>query len=262
MSDKTTAIDPLLAQVRIVLVETSHPGNIGAAARAMKTMGLSQLWLVAPQKFPCMEATVRASGADDLLAGAQVTETLEQALAGCGVVYGTSARTRSIEWPTYTPWEVAQRVLVGDADQPAEAARGEVAIVFGRENSGLDNDELEQCGARVNLPTNPAYSSLNLASAVQVLAYELSSTHKRSGVAPAAASADKDPLATQRELDGFFAALEQFITDIEYFDPAKPKQLIRRLHRLFNRARLSRSEVQIWRGIITAANKAIGRRGD
>lgn len=258
MSDNTTLIDPLLAQIRIVLVETSHPGNIGAAARAMKTMGLSQLWLVNPKQFPCAQATVRASGADDLLARAQVTETLEQALAGCGVVYGTSARMRSIDWPTFAPWEVAQRILQGSEDTPAEALRGEVAIVFGRENSGLDNSELEQCGARVNLPTNPEFSSLNLASAVQVLAYELSCFNKRGNPAVVAAEHSKDPLATQEELSGFFVALERFITDIEYFDPAKPKQLIRRLHRLFNRAALSRTEVQIWRGIITAANKALG----
>ncbi len=260
MSDKTTLIDPLLAQVRIVLVETSHPGNIGAAARAMKTMGLSQLCLVNPKQFPCAEATVRASGADDLLARAHVSETLEQALEGCGMVYGTSARSRSIDWPTFSPWDVAQRVLHGTEDAPAEALRGEVAIVFGRENSGLDNEELELCSARVLLPTNPDFSSLNLASAVQVLAYELS-THSKRGQAEVHNHVDEtyDPLATQGELQGFFAALEKYITDIDYFDPAKPKQLIRRLHRLFNRASMSRSEVQILRGIITAANKAIGK---
>ncbi len=260
MSDKTTIIDPLLAQVRIVLVETSHPGNIGAAARAMKTMGLSQLWLVTPKQFPCAEATVRASGADDLLARARVTETLSEALTGCSAVYGASARMRSIDWPTYSPWELADRVLRGSDGEAAEAERGEVAIVFGRENSGLDNQELELCGARVNLPTNPDFSSLNLASAVQVLAYELSTNNKRGAPAVTTVAADefqRDPLATHDELQGFFAALEKYITDIEYFDPAKPKQLIRRLHRLFNRAAMSRSEIQILRGIITAANKAM-----
>ena len=255
----TTSIDPLLSHVRIVLVETSHPGNIGAAARAMKTMGLSQLWLVKPKQFPCAEATVRASGADDVLARAQVTETLEQALSGCGMVYGTSARMRSIDWPTYAPWEVAQRVLRGSEDAPAEALRGEVAIVFGRENSGLDNEELELCAARVLLPTNPDFSSLNLASAVQVLAYELSSYNKRDVAAVAKPEDGWDPLATQDEMNGFFSAFEKYITDIDYFDPAKPKQLIRRLHRLFNRAAMSRSEVQIMRGIITAANKMMGQ---
>jgi len=256
LTDKTTQVDPLLSQVRIVLVETSHPGNIGAAARAMKTMGLSQLWLVNPQQFPCAEATARASGADDLLARAQVTDTLEQALSGCGSVYGTSARSRSIDWPTYAPWEAAERMLVGSDDFAAETERGDVAIVFGRENSGLDNHELEQCAARVLLPTNPDFSSLNLASAVQVIAYELSTFRKRGNVQlQAPVGVERDPLASQEELSGFFAALETFITDIEYFDPAKPKQLIRRLHRLFNRAAMSRSEVQIMRGIISAANK-------
>lgn len=259
MSDKTTSIDPLLARLRIVLVETSHPGNIGAAARAMKTMGLTQLWLVNPRQFPCAEATVRASGADDLLARAQVTGTLAEAVADCGMVYGASARMRSIDWPTYAPWDVAQRVLQGSDDVPAEAACGEVAIVFGRENSGLDNDELELCGARVLLPTNPDFSSLNLASAVQVLSYELSSFNKRTAVAEPKPENNYDPLATQSELKGYFSALEKYITDIDYFDPAKPKQLIRRLHRLFNRASMSRSEVQILRGIITAANKAMGK---
>lgn len=228
-------------------------------------MGLSQLWLVNPKQFPCAEATVRASGADDLLARAQVTETLEQALAGCGMVYGTSARARSIDWPTYAPWEVAQRLLVGSEDAPAEAARGEVAIVFGRENSGLDNEELELCSARVLLPTNPDFSSLNLGSAVQVLSYELSTYGKRGLSAPVGETAKlpetpNNPLATQDEMTGFFAALEQYIIDIDYFDPAKPKQLIRRLHRLFNRASMSRSEVQIMRGILTAANKMMGKQ--
>jgi len=260
LQDVSTLIDPLLAQVRIVLVETSHPGNIGAAARAMKTMGLSQLVLVAPKQFPCAEATIRASGADDLLVRARVTDTLAEALAGCGTVYGTSARSRSIDWPTYAPWEMAQRVLTGVDEEGAEVLRGDVAIVFGRENSGLDNDELQLCGARVNLPTNPDFSSLNLASAVQVLAYELSSYRKRDIQRPVVEASTRDPFATQDELHGFFGALEQYITDIGYFDPAKPKQLIRRLHRLYNRARLSRTEVQILRGIISEANKGLERK--
>ncbi len=152
--------------VRVVLVETSHPGNIGAAARAMKTMGLTQLALVRPRHYPSAEASARASGATDLLDQAGVFDTLPEALDGCGLVIGASARQRALPWPLIAPRECGRRVVEA-------ASRGEVGLVFGREQSGLTNDELQRCNLLVQIPANPAYSSLNLAMAVQVIAYEI-----------------------------------------------------------------------------------------
>ncbi|MCL5801027.1 MAG: RNA methyltransferase, partial [Gammaproteobacteria bacterium] len=155
-----------LSNIRIVLVNTSHPGNIGACARAMKTMNLSSLNLVQPKVFPSAEATARASGAADVLAGAQVFETLDAALAGCVLVIGASSRQRTIVWPELTPRECARQVIV-------QCDRAPVALVFGREHSGLTNSELERCNALVRIPSNPDFSSLNIAAAVQILAYEI-----------------------------------------------------------------------------------------
>ena len=153
-------------RIRIVLVETSHPGNIGASARAMKTMGFDDLVLVAPQEFPCAEATARASGADDVLSRARVVESLSEAIADCGFIVGASARSRSLPWPTVDPRTCARTVVT-------EAADNTVAIVLGPEHSGLTNEDLGVCQQLVQIPANPDYSSLNLAMAVQVLCYEL-----------------------------------------------------------------------------------------
>ncbi|MFN4262122.1 MAG: RNA methyltransferase [Thioalkalivibrionaceae bacterium] len=167
-----------LGAVRIVLVGTTHPGNIGSAARAMKTMGLSSLWLVAPERFPAAEATALASGADDVLAAARVVSTLEAALEGCRLVVGTSARSRSHSVPVWHPFvaarrliEVARQMIAIDGDIGAGTDDGGVALVFGREHSGLTNEELDRCQAFVQIAANPAYSSLNLAAAVQVLCF-------------------------------------------------------------------------------------------
>ncbi|WJW76253.1 tRNA (cytosine(32)/uridine(32)-2'-O)-methyltransferase TrmJ [Thiohalobacter sp. IOR34] len=227
--------------VRVVLVETSHPGNIGAAARAMKTMGLRRLYLVAPGVFPSAEATARASGADDLLAEARVCASLNEALAGCSLVIGASARLRSLQWPQLDPRECAARVA-------AETAQGEVALVFGRERSGLSNAELERCHFLVHIPTHPDYSSLNLAQAVQVLAYELRMTE-----APPAAPEAEFPPATAEEMEGLYAHLEQTLYDLEFISPDRPGRMMRRLRRLLQRARPDRNELNILRGILSAA---------
>ncbi len=236
-----------LTHVRIVLVGTTHPGNIGAAARAMHTMGLSRLYLVNPKHFPCAEATARASGADELLAQAKICTSLLQAIAGCRLVFGMSARPRTIPWPSLEAR--ACGILAA-----AEAAEGEVALVFGREHSGLSNAELDHCNYLVHIPSNPEYKSLNLAAAVQVIAYEIRVAAMVNGRLP---FKNKVPIesspALASEMAGFFEHLERALIAIEFIDPGNPRLLMRRLRRLFFRARLETQEVNILRGILTAA---------
>jgi len=239
--------------IRIVMVNTSHPGNIGAAARAMKNMSLSQLVLVQPRSFPSDEASARASGADDLLAAARVVDTLAEAVADCRVVIGASARLRSVSWPLLSPRQAAELAT-------AEAARAPVSIVFGRESSGLSNEELDLCTHLVHIPTNPAYSSLNVAMAVQVLSYEL-----MLAAAPAAAAVEQEAaVASNAEMEGLFAHLEQALDEIGFIDARRSEKLMRRLRRLFHRAAPASDEVNILRGILSAAQgrKSMRRDGD
>lgn len=244
-----------LNNIRVVLVGTTHPGNIGAAARAIKTMGLHALHLVAPAVYPHADATARASGADDVLAGARVVETLEDALVGCGLVVGASARSRTIAWPTVEPRECA--LIARDT----AAAGSSVALVFGRERTGLTNHELERCHYLVHIPSNPDYSSLNLAAAVQILAYELRMAGRSGEAAVGAADfVSEHPPATADELEGLYAHLEQTLVEIGFLDPGNPRQLMRRMRRLFNRARLDRMELNILRGALAAAQKRAARR--
>ncbi|MEJ2454524.1 MAG: RNA methyltransferase [Candidatus Thiodiazotropha sp.] len=232
----------MLNNIHIVLVETSHPGNIGAAARAMKNMRLERLDLVAPQRYPSEEATSRASGADDLLAGAKVHESLDRALEGCRLVVGTSARSRTVSWPVLAPHEAAQKLV-------EEAAQSEVALVFGREQSGLSNSELERCNFLVHIPTNPEYSSLNLGAAVQVLSYEIHLAHL--GGRRQTPVAERD-LATAEMMQGFHDHLTQALDDVGFTDPEQSDKLLRRLRRLFQRARPDKDEINILRGILSA----------
>jgi tRNA (cytidine32/uridine32-2'-O)-methyltransferase len=234
----------MLKNVRIVLVETTHPGNIGAAARAMKNMGLTRLFLVKPHRYPGHEATARAAGADDVLAQAQVCDSLDQALAGCGLVFGASARSRSIPWPQLDPRQAAARAVVS-------GATGEVAFVFGREHAGLSNLELDRCNYLVTIPTSPEFSSLNVAAAVQVLSYEL----RVAGLEALPAAAPGEPLASAEERERFYHHLEQVLLDLEFLNPDNPKHLMRRLRRLFNRVELDCNEVNILRGILTAVER-------
>ncbi len=238
-----------LDQIRIVLIETSHPGNIGAAARAMKVMGLSRLYLVRPQLFPHAEATARASGADALLTGAQVCATLEQALSGCSLVLGASARLRSLPWPLLDARSAARQ---GTA---AARAGEQVALVFGREHSGLTNEELEHCHYLLHIPTAADYSSLNLAAAVQVASYEL----RMSLLDAQPLVAEAGDYAAAEELESFYGHLEQTLIDIGFLDPANPRHVMRRLRRLYNRARTERAELNILRGILTETGKRIRR---
>lgn len=236
-----------LNNIRIVLVGTTHPGNIGAAARAMKCMGLSSLYLVQPPfGFPGADATARAAGADDLLAAAVSCGTLEPAIRDCTLVVGTTARERSIPWPVLTPEQCAGQSLRAAADGP-------VALLFGRERSGLTNDEIDCCNAVVNIPTNPDFSSLNLASAVQVLAYEI---HKIiSAQQPGADEAPKIPLATNEELEYLYEHLQRTMTRVGFYDPDKPRRVIRRLRRLFGRAQPDQNELNILRGFLAAVDE-------
>ncbi len=238
----------MLSAIHVVLSHTSHPGNIGAAARAMKNMGLQDLCLVAPQQFPSAEATARASGADDLLAAARCFDTLNEAIADCVLVIGASARSRSLPVPVLAPRDCA--VLVSSQADPRRCA-----IVFGRERTGLTNDELDRCHQLVQIPANPEYSSLNIAAAVQVIAYELRVAAQRD--APPAADADT-AYASAQELERFYEHLERTLVELDFLDPGNPKHLMRRLRRLFARARPDQKEINILRGILTAAGRKNG----
>ncbi len=233
----------MLSNIRIVLVGTTHPGNIGASARAMKNMCLEELRLVRPRHFPDAEATARASGADQLLTRAVVCGTLDEALRGCRLVVGSSARMRSVQWPVLDPRACAAK-LWGEADQ------GPVALVFGRESSGLTNDELGRCNYLVHIPTNDAYSSLNLAAAVQVLVYEI---YVASRADPGACPPVPREVAEAEALQGFLEHLEQAMLDLDFANPRQSKTLLQRLRRLFLRARPDRDELNILRGILSAA---------
>src|SRR3990172_2048734 len=239
-----------LAGVGGVLVQPSHPGNIGAVARAMKNMCLQSLYLVDPKVFPSSEATARASGADDILAQARVCETLEDALLGCSMIFGASARLRTIPWPQLSPRECAALVV-------EESAKAPVALVIGREHSGLTNEELERCNYLVHIPSNPEFSSLNIGAAVQVLAYEILLASLTQQPAPVTSPSE---LATADELEVLYTHMQQALTDIEFLDPANPRQLMRRLRRLFNRAHLDKIELNILRGILTAAQRVVSQQ--
>ena len=242
-----------LNRIRIVLVDTSHPGNIGAVARAMKNMCLSQLYLVQPQRFPHAEATARASGADDLLASAVVCESLPEALTGCGLVIGASARLRHLKIPQWNPRECAEQVI-------REARQQDVAIIFGREHSGLTNEELSLCHQLMHIPSNPDYSSLNIAAAVQVMAYELKMANDAGQTPASLVDADELPVGAD-EMARFYEHLQTTLVDIGFLDPDNPRVMMRRLRRLFNRARPNLVEMNILRGILTAAQRPRPRKG-
>ena len=234
--------------IRIVLVGTTHPGNIGAVARAMKNMGLTDLALVNPKVFPHAKATARASGAVDVLKNATVVESLAEAIGDCIYVAGASARSRSLAWPTMEPRECAAK-FAGLHEQ------GVVAAVFGPEKSGLSNSDLDHCDTLLTIPTDPDFSSLNLAMSVQVFTYEL----RMAMAGGTAAHYDDDtPLATGDELEHFYGHLEKVLTEIDFLDPDNPRHLIRRLRRMFARAQVDKNEVNILRGILTAFEKHKG----
>ena len=240
----------LLNKIRIVLVETSHPGNIGSAARAMKTMGLTDLCLVNPKTFPSEEAIKLASNAGDVLDSATVVSTLEEAILDCQFILGTSSRKRYLQWPL-----IDSRI---GAEEVAQAAKSDqqIAIIFGNERTGLTNEQLQVCHKHVTIPTISEYASLNLAQAVQVMAYEchmamlsvsdeLSNSLNQNNID----NKDKDPLATEAQMQGFYQHLEEALTHINFVNPHEKTPPMRRLKRLFQRAQCLDSEVNILRGV-------------
>ena len=241
--------------IRIVLVGTSHPGNIGSAARAMKTMGLSQLILVAPGRFPDPEANALAAGAEDIVQQARVVETLDEALHGCRFALGTTARDRAISLPEYSPREAAAALL-----EHTEAG-GQAALLFGRERTGLENEELMRCHGRVFIPCNPDYASLNLASAVQVLSYEIRLRRLELGLLPAKVSAvDESEPASLDQLERLFTHLGDFMDEIDFHKGRSPDMINQRLRRLFLRARLDEREIKIIRGMLSDAQRLLAQK--
>jgi tRNA (cytidine32/uridine32-2'-O)-methyltransferase len=233
--------------LRFVLVRTSHPGNIGAAARAIRTMGFTRLVLVAPRDYPHPEATALAVGATDVLDGIIVVPTLIEAIADCTLVLGCTARRRGVPLAELSPREAASRVV-------AAAGKSEIAIVFGNERTGLENDELKLCHAAVHIPSDPEFPSLNLAQAVQVVAYEL----RLAQLLPAAdpdAPARSDPPASAEQMEHFFAHLGQTLDDIDFHKGRSPRTIMQRLRRLFLRAHLDEREVRILRGVLDDAQR-------
>ena len=245
MTDDMAESANLFPSVRIVLVETSHPGNIGAAARAMKNMGLTRLYLVNPEDFPNEKAVFRSASAVDVVERATVVSSVDEAIEGCHLVVGTSARERRIPWPLLTPKSCAEKVVSERRDD------SDIAILLGRESRGLTNEELHRCQFHVNIPTGKAYSSLNLAMAVQVICYEILQAAEGEPLEP-----DWDmPPATTDAVEHFMTHLEETLVDVGFHDPENPRQLMTRLRRLFTRLRPDEMEINMLRGFLTAVNQ-------
>src|SRR6185369_1796539 len=234
--------------MRVVLVATSHPGNIGAAARAMLTMGLEQLVLVTPARFPDAEAHARASGATSLLAAARVVDSLDAAIAGCALAIGLSSRRREFAGRVAPVRLAAQQAI-------AHAAHGDVALVFGSEMSGLSNDDLARCGLIATIPTDASYASLNLAAAVQVVAYEL----RLAAFGDEVWRPPRFAPATTDEIAALYEHGARTLGGMRFLDPRRPKRLLPRLRRLFARAGLEKEEVNILRGILARIDQLLER---
>lgn len=238
----------MLSNIRIVLISPSHSGNIGAAARAMKTMGLSELSLVNPKLFPHVDATARAAGADDLLANATVVDSFKAAIADCNLVIGTSARIRALPLTILSPKEAALKII-------NEAKIHKVAVVFGRENNGLSNEELDLCNYHIHIPTVSEFSSLNIAAAVQIMTYEIKMASNASPQGLENVKADE--LASNKEMELFYEILGALLIELEFLNPKNPSKLMRRIRCLFNRARVEKLEFNVLMGILTAIKEKL-----
>ncbi len=238
----------MFSNIRFVLINTSHPGNIGAVARAMKNMCIENLYLVEPQKFPSAVATARASGATSVLANATVCTSLFEAIKGCTLVFGASARLRSIAWPQLNARESAEKIAAASDDS-------KIAVVFGREHSGLTNEELELCHYLVHISCNSAFPSLNIAAAAQVIAYEILMAKNSRTIDKAEDTDQSEIVATTDEVERFYQHLEGVLIDTEFLDPDNPRLLMRKLRRLYQRARLEKNEVNILRGMLSAIQR-------
>lgn len=241
-----------LDKIRIVLVNTSHTGNIGSVARAMKTMGFSKLYLVDPVNPVDSHASALAAGATDVLGNAVVVDTLQEAIADCNTVIGTSARSRTLSWPMVNPVECGEKLLAGTEQE------GDVALVFGRENSGLTNEELQLCNFHVCIAANPEYSPLNLAMAVQTLCYETRMRYLAKGEQQIEQDDAVYPSSEQMEL--FYQHLEKTLSDTGFIIKQHPGQVMTKLRRLFNRARPEEQELNILRGILTSIDKSVMKK--
>lgn len=238
----------MLSNIRVVLVGTSHPGNIGSVARAMKTMGLSNLYLAEPRCEPDGQSVALAAGACDILQSLKTVDSMADAIEGCSLVIGTSARNRTLDWPMLEPRQAGEKLA-------AEGSHGPVAIVFGRENHGLSNEELQRCHYHVSIPANPEYSSLNLAQAVQLICYETRVAYlAQQDVEP---ETEAYPLVEDQER--FFVHLEQTLTRTGFIIKNHPGQVMTKLRRLFTRARIESHEMNILRGILTSIDKKVGK---
>lgn len=251
----------MLSNIRVVLVGTSHPGNIGSTARAMKTMGLSTLYLAEPRVEPDGHSVALAAGASDILKHAVTVDSVADAIADCSLVIATSARSRTLDWPMLEPREAGEKLVTSALDGP-------VAIVFGRENNGLSNEELQKCNYHVSIPANPEYTSLNLAQAVQIICYEARVAHLEhekhefeKGRTPDDVIAKVEyPFAKERE--NFFEHLESTLLGTGFIVKQHPGQVMTKLRRLFSRAHLERQEMNILRGMLTSIDKKLSAKDD
>ncbi|MGI2027359.1 RNA methyltransferase [Endozoicomonas acroporae] len=246
-------LDNFSENISIVLVNPSHPGNIGAAARAMKTMGLSQLCLVAPDEFPSGTATALASGADDILRNARVCATLDEALADCQFVVGTSARVRGVSLPLVDPRACARSII-------DEAVTHKVALIFGREDKGLTNDQLRRCHLQVHIPTNEEFSSLNLGAAVQVLCYELRMMQLLSADALEMPEPRSHELANMEDMERYYDHLYQVLLEIGFLDHSSHEKIMAKLRRLYGRVRPDRVELSILRGVLSETQRCLATK--
>ncbi|MCL1037736.1 tRNA (cytosine(32)/uridine(32)-2'-O)-methyltransferase TrmJ [Shewanella submarina] len=237
----------MLSNIRVVLVGTSHPGNIGSVARAMKTMGLSNLYLAEPRCEPDGQSVALAAGACDILKSLKTVDSMEEAIKDCSLVIATSARSRTLDWPMLDPRQAGEKMA-------AESASGQVAIVFGRENHGLNNEELQRCNYHLFIPANPEYSSLNLAQAVQLVCYET----RMAWLASQEQEADVVEYPSNEDHERFFTHLEQTLTRTGFIIKNHPGQVMTKLRRLFTKARIESQEMNILRGILTSVDKKVG----
>ncbi|WKX25722.1 tRNA (cytosine(32)/uridine(32)-2'-O)-methyltransferase TrmJ [Tatumella ptyseos] len=244
----------MLQNIRIVLVETSHTGNMGSVARAMKTMGLSNLYLVNPLLKPDSQAISLAAGASDLIGNATIVDTLDEAISGCSLVVGTSARSRSLPWPMLDARECGMKSV-------EEGQQAPVALVFGRERVGLTNDELQKCHYHVAIPANPDYSSLNLAMAVQIIAYEVRMAWLASEQSPVAPQTGESPYPLVDDLERFYQHMEGMMLESSFIRQGNPSQVMSKLRRLFTRARPERDELNILRGMLSSFQKGEKPKG-
>ena len=247
MDEKKVNINELLSSVKVVLVGTTHPGNIGATARAMKNMGILNLALVTPKEFPSDVATYRSKAAKDVLEMANVFDDLESAVSDCELVIGTSARSRTVPWPVLTPKKAAEEVSNASLNN-------NVAIVFGREDRGLTNDELGLCNLHVHIPTDSEYSSLNLAQAVQILVYEIR-------VAAVDNEEQQDywdvELANNEQTERLINHMDELMQEVEFYDVDNPRKLLLRVRRFFKRSKIDVMEANIFRGLFAAIQKKL-----